>query len=121
MAGASRRDIRHYANDDEQSQSRGASSMPLFDLRFQVNHPLCRPSPRLSVTRSEETGLADEELGRIARYRDTKVNQDVHLNPFGRCLEVSTKNDTAKRRRHASLWNFSDGLNTYVQTVLRVP
>lgn len=55
---------------------------PFFDLRFQVNHPLCRPSLRLVSRLRETSETGNGELGRIARYGgETMENQDIILSP----------------------------------------
>lgn len=55
---------------------------PFFDLRFQVNHPLCRPSLRL-VSRLRETWQTwPTRSNRSLRGRgETMENQDIILSP----------------------------------------
>lgn len=55
---------------------------PFFDLRFQVNHPLCRPSLRL-VSRLRETWQTwPIRSNRSLRGRgETMENQDIILSP----------------------------------------
>lgn len=55
---------------------------PFFDLRFQVNHPLCRPSLRL-VSRLRETWQTwATRSNRSLRGRgETMENQDIILSP----------------------------------------
>lgn len=76
------RDIRHYANDD--GPRGGASSMPFFDLRFEVNRPLCRPFPCLGygILRKEAGGggtrpnrsLPSSDAGRYTRTLSRDVS-----------------------------------------------